>query len=123
MIGYVTIGTHDYEKSKAYWTELLSDIGASILMDTDRICFIGTGMDKPMLSICIPYNEEDANPGNGNMLAIDPGSRDMCDKLHAKALQLGGSNEGDPGERIEGMFYGAYFRDPDGNKAVFYQFG
>ncbi len=123
MIGYVTIGTRDYEKSKAYWTELLSDIGASMLMDTDRICFIGTGMDQPMLSVCVPYNEEDPHPGNGNMVAINPGSKEMVDKLHAKALELGGSNEGDPGERIKDMFYGAYFRDPDGNKAVFFQFG
>ena len=37
--------------------------------------------------------------------------------------ELGGTNEGDPGSRIEDVFYGAYFRDPDGNKAVFYQFG
>ncbi len=123
MIGYVTIGVSDYEKGKAFWTELLSEVGASMLLDTDRICFIGTGMDKPMLSICIPYDEQAPHPGNGNMVAIDPGSREMCDKLHARALELGASNEGDPGVRIEGMFYGAYFRDPDGNKAVFYQFG
>ena len=123
MIGYVTIGTRDYEKSKAYWTELLSEVGASMLMDTDRIAFIGTGMDKPMLAVCTPYDEKEPHCGNGNMVAINPGSREMCDKLHAKALELGGSNEGDPGVRIEGMFYGAYFRDPDGNKAVFFQFG
>ena len=123
MIGYVTIGTHDMEKSKAFWTELLSELGASLLMDMGRIAFIGTGMDAPMLSVCTPYNEDDCQPGNGNMVAINPGSKDMVDKLHAKALELGASNDGDPGQRIEDMFYGAYFRDPDGNKAAFFQFG
>ena len=92
-------------------------------MDIGRIAIIGSGTYAPMLAVCIPYNEDDPNPGNGNMVAINPGSKEMVDKLHTKALELGGSNEGDPGTRIEDVFYGGYFRDPDGNKAVFFQFG
>jgi predicted lactoylglutathione lyase len=123
MIGYATIGVSDMEKAKAFYSELLADIGASVMMDMGRIAFIGTGQGQPMLSICIPYNEEAPHPGNGNMVAIDPGSRDMVDRLYAKALELGASDEGAPGQRIENVFYGAYVRDPDGNKLAFYQFG
>jgi len=123
MIGYCTIGVKDMDKAKAYWSELLSDLGASVQIDIGRLAMIGTGMDKPMLAVCIPYNEEEPSPGNGNMIAIAPGSKEMVDKLHAKALELGGSNEGDPGQRVPDMFYGGYFRDPDGNKAVFFVFG
>jgi predicted lactoylglutathione lyase len=47
----------------------------------------------------------------------------MVDRLYAKALELGASDEGAPGQRIENVFYGAYVRDPDGNKLAFYQFG
>lgn len=123
MIGYVTIGTRDMEKAKAFYLELLSDLGASVLLDAGRIAFIGTGMDKPMLAVCIPYDEKDPQPGNGTMVAISPGSKEGVDKLHAKALELGASDEGEPGQRIEDMFYGAYIRDPDGNKVAFYVFG
>jgi predicted lactoylglutathione lyase len=123
MIGYATIGVSDMEKAKAFYSELLADIGASVMMDMGRIAFIGTGQGQPMLSICIPYNEEAPHPGNGNMIAIDPGSREMVDRLYAKALELGASDEGAPGQRIENVFYGAYVRDPDGNKLAFYQFG
>jgi len=123
MIGYATIGVSDMEKAKTFYSELLADIGASVMMDMGRIAFIGTGQGQPMLSICIPYNEEAPHPGNGNMVAIDPGSRDMVDRLYAKALELGASDEGAPGQRIENVFYGAYVRDPDGNKLAFYQFG
>ncbi len=123
MIGYCTIGVSDMDKAKAYWGELLADLGASVQIDIGRLAMIGPGMDQPMLAVCIPYDENDASPGNGNMVAINPGSKEMVDKLHAKALELGGSNEGDPGQRIPDMFYGGYFRDPDGNKAVFFQFG
>ena len=123
MIGYVTIGTRDMERAKAFYTELLADLGATLLMDMGRIAFIGKDMSQPMLSVCTPYDESDQNCGNGNMIAIDPGSKEMVDKLHAKALELGATNEGDPGTRIEDVFYGGYFRDLDGNKIAFYQFG
>jgi catechol 2,3-dioxygenase-like lactoylglutathione lyase family enzyme len=51
MIGYVTIGVNDMEKAKAFYTELLSELGATVLMDMGRIAFIGAGMDQPMLSL------------------------------------------------------------------------
>ena len=123
MIGYVTIGTSDMEKAKQFYTDLLSEIGYSVTMDMGRIAFLGKEQGQPMLALCTPYNEENQDCGNGNMVAIDPGSKEMVDKLHAKALELGATNDGDPGSRIEGVFYGAYFRDPDGNKMAFYQFG
>jgi predicted lactoylglutathione lyase len=123
MIGYCTIGVKDMDKAKAFWGALLSELDASVQIDIGRLAMIGTAMDKPMLAVCVPHDENEPNPGNGNMVAFAPGSKEMVDKLHAKALELGGSNEGDPGQRIPDMFYGGYFRDPDGNKAVFFQFG
>jgi predicted lactoylglutathione lyase len=39
--------------------------------------------------------------------------------LHAKALSLGARDEGAPGARSK-TFYGAYFRDHDGNKLALY---
>jgi predicted lactoylglutathione lyase len=86
----------------------------------DRIKFYGTSMDQAMLAICIPYNEEPHECGNGNMVAIPGGSREGVDKLYAKALELGATDEGPPGERLP-VFYGAYVRDLDGNKLCFFE--
>lgn len=122
MIGYATIGTSDMDKAKNYWSTLLASRGASILMDMGRIALIGAAMDQPMLGVCIPYDEKPANSGNGNMLAFGVDSRQEVDELHAKAIELGGTDEGAPGERGPG-FYGGYFRDLDGNKAVFFKMG
>jgi len=72
-----------------------------------------------MLAICVPYDEKEQNCGNGNMVAIPGGSREGVDKLYAKAMELGASDEGEPGERMP-VFYGAYVRDPDGNKLCFF---
>ena len=123
MIGYVTIGVNDMDRAKAFYTELLADKGASVLMDIGRIAFIGKSMAEPMLAVCVPYNEDDPHPGNGNMFAISADSKEDAAALYQKAIELGGSCEGEPGQRIEDMFYGGYVRDPDGNKIVFYVFG
>lgn len=122
MIGYVTIGVKDMEKAKQYWGGLLEPLGAKVVMDMGRIALLGTAPGNPMLGICIPYDEKDMHPGNGNMLAFTASSKEEVDKLYARALELGGTDEGEPGDR-GGNFYGGYFRDPDGNKAVFFTTG
>ena len=122
MIGYVTIGTTDMEKAKAFWTELLEPMGAKVIMDLGRIALIGPAPDQPMLAVCTPFDEKPADHGNGNMVALQAGSREKVDEFYARALELGATDEGPPGERMPG-FYGGYFRDPDGNKAVFFQMG
>jgi catechol 2,3-dioxygenase-like lactoylglutathione lyase family enzyme len=122
MIAYTTIGTADIEKSKAFYLAVLEDMGVSVVMDMGRLAALGTPSGGPLLGVCTPYNEEPATPGNGNMVAINPGSKELVDKLYAKALELGGTDDGAPGSRGDG-FYGAYFRDPDGNKLCFCHFG
>ncbi len=122
MIGYVTIGVSNMEKAVAFWTELLDPLGAKMIMDLDRLALIGTAMDRPMLAVCMPWDEDEPHPGNGNMVAFPAGSREKVDELHARALTMGAADEGAAGERMP-TFYGGYFRDPDGNKAVFYHMG
>ena len=121
MIGYATIGVTDMDRSVAYYDALLAEVGAKQIFGMERIKFYGTGPDAAMLAICVPYNEEPQNCGNGNMVAIPGGSREGVDKLYAKAMELGATDEGEPGERIPDVFYGGYVRDLDGNKMCFFE--
>jgi catechol 2,3-dioxygenase-like lactoylglutathione lyase family enzyme len=118
MIGYVTIGVTDMNRSTAFYDALLAEVGAKQLMDLDRIKFYGTG-EGPMLAICIPYDKQAQSSGNGNMIAIPGGSPEGVQKLYAKARELGATDDGEPGERLP-VFYGAYVRDPDNNKICFF---
>lgn len=120
MIGYVTIGTNDLARATAFYDELLKEVGAKQVFGMDRIKFYGTGPGRPMLAVCIPYDQQPQHRGNGNMVAIPGGSREGVDKLYAKARELGASDEGEPGERMP-TFYGAYVRDLDGNKLCFFE--
>ena len=120
MVGYVTIGTSDMDKACAFYDALLAEVGGKQLMGMDRIKFYGTGPGAAMLAVCIPYDEKPHERGNGNMVAIPGGSREGVDRLYAKAIELGASDEGEPGERLP-VFYGAYVRDLDGNKLCFFE--
>lgn len=115
MIGYVTLGTNNYDEAARFYDDLLATIGASRIMESDTFIAWSTGPKSPAVSILRPHDGNDATVGNGVMVAIALESRDKVDALHAKALQLGGADEGAPGLRF-GNFYAGYFRDLDGNK-------
>lgn len=123
MIGYVTIGVSDMERAKTFYTDLLSDRGAKVTLDAGRIAFIGNEPGAPMLAVCEPYDGETCAPGNGTMVAFEADSKEHAQALYEKAISLGASDEGEPGQRVPDRFYGAYARDLDGNKLCFYVFG
>ena len=123
MIGYVTLGTEDMDKARAYFDALFGVIGAKRLMqlsdEEGGFTMYGTAFDKPAVALTRPYNGEEVHCGNGNMIALTFDSKARVDAFHAKALELGGSDEGAPGYRGDPKtmgFYGSYFRDPEGHK-------
>jgi len=115
MIGYATMGTNRYDEAAKFYDELFADLGAGRIFESDRFIAWGTGMTSPALSIAKPYDGKPATVGNGVMVALAVDSNDKVDAIYAKALALGGTDEGAPGPRVEG-FYAGYFRDLDGNK-------
>lgn len=115
MIGYVTLGTNKFDEAARFYDELLAVIGAGRFMDSDSFIAWTTGPKSSAISITRPYDGNEATVGNGIMVAIAAGTPDKVDALHAKALQLGSTDEGAPGFRF-GNFYAGYFRDLDGNK-------
>ncbi|MEP3655398.1 MAG: VOC family protein [Litorimonas sp.] len=119
MIGYTTIGVKNLDAAKKFYTELLD---SEVLVDVGRLAMIGKSTDEPMIAVCQPYNEEAPSPGNGAMVAFRGGSQAGAEALYNKAIQLGATCDGAPGSRIEGVFYGAYVKDPDGNKLCFFDF-
>jgi catechol 2,3-dioxygenase-like lactoylglutathione lyase family enzyme len=127
MIGYVTLGSDDLDRSRAFYDALFAELGASRLMELDSgFTLYGASFGKPGVAVTRPYNGEPARAGNGNMVSLVADSRDKVDRIHARALELGGSDEGAPGLRgPEGdrAFYGAYFRDPDGHKFCVFRMG
>jgi catechol 2,3-dioxygenase-like lactoylglutathione lyase family enzyme len=120
---YATFGTNDLDKATAFYDPMLGMIGATRLFAIDRGIFYGRGVME--FGILSPADGQSAVIGNGAMIALDAPSRAVVDAMHAKALELGGTCEGKPGMRDEDPdgFYGAYFRDPEGNKLCAFRVG
>jgi catechol 2,3-dioxygenase-like lactoylglutathione lyase family enzyme len=114
MIGYTTIGAKDIGKALAFYDAFLAELGGKRVMETKNGQLYGFAQG-PLFGVTKPFDGQLQNCGNGNMIALRCPSKEKVDLLHAKALALGGSDEGAPGDR-GGGFYGAYFRDLDGNK-------
>jgi catechol 2,3-dioxygenase-like lactoylglutathione lyase family enzyme len=129
MIGYVTLGTDDIGRARVFYDALMATVGAKRLMefpeDFGGFTMWGTSMGQPGVVVTKPFNGEPARAGNGNMVALVMDERAKVDALHAKALELGATCDGPPGIRPpeEMGFYGAYFRDPDGNKLCVFNVG
>jgi predicted lactoylglutathione lyase len=119
MIGYVTLGTNNLPRAVAFYDALLSDIGAKRMMESEQFVAWSVRPESPGLAVTKPFDKNAATVGNGVMVALTVDSKAKVDALHRRALQLGGTDEGAPGQRGEG-FYAGYFRDLDGNKLNFF---
>ncbi len=115
MIGYTTIGTNDFARSASFYDTILGMLGAVRMMEEDDFIVWGTDENSPAFSIHLPADGNPATIGNGVMVALKAKNTEQVAAVHAKALELGSSNEGKPGPRGHG-FYVGYFRDLDGNK-------
>jgi catechol 2,3-dioxygenase-like lactoylglutathione lyase family enzyme len=122
MIGYVMLGTNDFDAAAKFYDDLLGTLGAGRFMESDAFIAWATSPGAPSISICRPNDGNPATVGNGVMVAIAVDSREKVDALYAKALELGGTDEGAPGQRMDN-FYAGYFRDLDGNKLNAFYFG
>ena len=119
MIGFTTIGSKDLDKAVSFYDALLDLIGGKRVMEMDRIKFYGTDAGGAMLAVCTPFDNNPQSSGNGQQVAIPGGSIEGAQALYNKAIELGATDAGEPGQRFD-FFYGSYVYDLDGNKLCFF---
>ncbi len=113
MLAYVTLGSNKKEESLKFYDAVLGELGAKRAFANDRLQFYSNG--SSMLAVGGPFDGEAASVGNGVMPALGAPDNETVDRVYKKAIEMGAQCEGEPGQRMP-VFYGAYFRDPDGNK-------
>lgn len=114
-VGYITLGTNDLAQSCAFYDALMGTIGFSRIWDDGKLIIWGASMEEAAVGVTTPFDDQAATIGNGVMVAMQAANEDEVKAFYAKAMELGATDEGPPGQRIDN-FYAAYFRDPDGNK-------
>ena len=122
-VSYSTVGSNKLEAAKAFYDALLGSIGMKPLYEhPSGGRLYSAGRSGGIFAVLGPFNGEPASVGNGALTGFSFDTPAEIDAFHAKALELGATNEGDPGERAPGVYFG-YFRDLDGNKLCGCRFG
>ncbi len=116
MIHHVSLGTNDVAKARAFYDPLMSLIGFRLMKMSDRALHYGAS--DIVFSLETPIDGQSASPGNGIHVAFQAPDRETVRRFHDMALRNGGTDEGAPGIRANynANYYGAFVRDPDGNK-------
>lgn len=120
MIGYITVGTNQFELAVKFYDELMLMLDEVQLWKSESMAAWGPSRNDPAFCIAKPHDGNSATVGNGVMIALKVKSADQVNSIHAKAIELGATCEGKPGPRGSNGFYGGYFRDLDGNKLNVY---
>lgn len=121
MISHVCCGISDFDRALAFYAPIMAALELKQrFSDPARgwAAWNTTTGGRPLFIIGKPFNGEAHDAGNGQMVAFMARTRAVVDQAHALALANGGTDEGQPGlrPRYHREYYGAYFRDPDGNK-------
>jgi lactoylglutathione lyase len=121
MFSHIFIGASDFGRAMAFYTPLMEALGIRPRFHDASTPWAGWQSSpdpRPLFLVGHPFDGQPHAPGNGQMTAFLAADRATVDRAHAVALAHGGRCEGPPGPRPQyhANYYGAYFRDPDGNK-------
>ena len=121
IISHITIGHADFERERAFYKAVLGALDMVELPDEahDELAGFGhQGLRTPIVYVQRPFDQKPASFGNGVHVAFRADEREIVDRFHEAALKNGGTSAGAPGPRPDYSpdYYGAYVRDPVGNK-------
>jgi catechol 2,3-dioxygenase-like lactoylglutathione lyase family enzyme len=121
VFSHIFVSVTDFDRALAFYKPVMAALGIQLRFCEPERPWAGwqsSPEPRPLFVIGKPYNGAAHAPGNGQMVAFLAESRTVVDRVYAMALANGGASEGAPGLRPEyhAHYYGAYFRDPDGNK-------
>lgn len=119
MFSHMTVGSNDLHASAVFYDAVLTILGhEKKFLDDHWAGWKPVDADRPLFIVTTPYDGHSATTGNGQMVAFMAASRELVDRAYGAAISLGGQDEGAPGLRLQyhPAYYGAYLRDPDGNK-------
>jgi catechol 2,3-dioxygenase-like lactoylglutathione lyase family enzyme len=121
MFSHIFISVSDFDRAFGFYSPLMQTLGLGLRFCDREKPWAGwhsAAASRPFFVICKPFDGERHHPGNGQMVAFAANNRSTVRLAHQAALAHGGTCEGLPGLRshYHPDYFGAYFRDPDGNK-------
>jgi catechol 2,3-dioxygenase-like lactoylglutathione lyase family enzyme len=117
MLHHVSVGVRDVERAVRFYDSTLAALGYKRVMEFLPYA-VAYGELAPEFWVQLPADHNPASVGNGVHIGFVARSKDAVAAFHSAALAAGGADEGGPGPRPDygPDYYGAFVRDPDGNK-------
>ena len=121
MYSHIFTSVSDFDRAYNFYSAVFNELGVEPRFYEPDKPWAGWNSyegGRPSFVICKPFNGESQHPGNGQMIAFRALTRAVVRSAYETAISHGGTDEGPPGLRphYHENYYGAYFRDPDGNK-------
>lgn len=116
MFTHIVVGANDPEASAAFYDATFGALGIAGGRAGESAYY--GDYASGFFSVGRPRNGEEATFANGGTIGLSAEDQRQVDAWHAAGLANGGTCEGEPGRRDmgENKLYGAYLRDPAGNK-------
>ncbi len=115
QMNYFVAGTNDRDAATRFYDAIFGRFGIQQAAKTERMTYwLGDGF---AFAVAEPFDGEPATNGNGTMIGFNVGDPRTVEEIFKLAIELGGADEGRPGQR--GPYYSAYVRDLDHNKICF----
>ena len=105
------------EAAVKFYDSLFEQTELDQVFATDRMTF--WQCEDFAFAIAIPFDEEPATSGNGTMIGFSVGSTEEVKRLYKKAIELGGTSEGEHSQK--GPRFSGYVRDLDKNKLCVFE--
>ncbi len=121
MFSHIYVSVSNFGQALAFYAPIMAELGLRQrffdLNHSWAAWQLSTG-GRPLFIVGLPFNGAPHEAGNGQMTAFLAKARSAVDSVYRMALANGGTEEGAPGLRphYHENYYGAYFRDLDGNK-------
>ena len=117
MLSGVCLGTNDLAAAAAFYDAVLATVGMRCTLDEPRERGYAGADGRTTVFLLFPWDGRRATAGNGTQAMFYAPDAAAVRAFHDAALRHGGTDEGAPGPRgYHPDYYGAYVRDPDGNK-------
>ncbi len=116
-MSYTVLGTNNMEAAVEFYNSLFEQTAPNQVLAMERMTF--WQFESFAFAIALPFDGEPATNGNGTMIGFDVGSTTEVKRLHKKAIEMGGTCEGEPTQK--GPRFSGYVRDLDNNKICFFE--
>ncbi len=119
MFSHITLGCPDIAEARQFYDGILRELDLVLKFSDEHWAgWKQPNAERPLFIITLPFDGAVSTTGNGQMTAFLAQTRAQVNACHSIAVTSGGKDEGQPGLRPEyhQNYYGAYFRDPFGNK-------